>query len=229
VKVRQVEVSKADSKSAEIFFHALTSYYDLSEANALDMFARTGALTVTNYFYHVEGLDVWELNPDHQSDLEAFSPDEVKIGCSYKHLEECDKQYDLIVVDTPQGLHSDWQGVVHAEHFGVLSKLSRIMAERCIVVLYVNMAPYDKAHHGSQGYDEYEEYNFSEWMRLREDFYEGDFVVTEAQALAVYEKLFEAHGYCMKSALMIPCFSDVPGLEPYAFRLAIEVETFFEG
>jgi hypothetical protein len=227
MKVRQIDVSDADCRSAEIFFRAVTSYWDLSKSHALDMFARNGALTVTNYIDHVRSLDLWELNPEHEHDLIDWMPDEIKIGCSYKHLEECDKQYDFIVIDTPQGIHNDWQGVPHTEHFDVLCKLPKIMADRCIVVVYVNMAPYDKNVEGSQGYDEYEEYDFQKWMEIRADFYENEGLVTEAVAISTYELLFEKHLFVMKNMLLVPCFSDVPGKEPYAFRLAMEFERTF--
>ena len=49
MQVRTVNVSDADGRSAELFFDALTGFYDLSKARALDMFARTGQQTVSKY------------------------------------------------------------------------------------------------------------------------------------------------------------------------------------
>lgn len=223
MKVRQTEVSEADRASASIFFDALTRYWDLSEAKALDMFARTGELTVTNYRDAVAEIDLWELNPEHEPALRKFEPNDLKIGCSYQHLDTCEKKYDFIVVDTPQGIHSDHLGMTHVEHFDVLRSLTRIMEERCIVVLYVNMAPYNRDEEGSHGYDEYDEYDFEAWMEYRADVFGTDGLVVESQALKTYEDIFLSMGYVVRNVLMVPCFSDAPGREPYAFRLALDV------
>ena len=224
MKVRQVEVTDSDRISAQIFFQALCQFYDLSEAQALDMFARTGDLTVSNYKPWVKEIDCWELNPEHESALRALDVNDIKIGCSYKTMEECEKQYDLIVIDTPQGIHSDWQGVPQVEHFGVLNKVAKLMKDRCLIVLYVNMYPYNKEEVGSVGYDEYDEYNFENWMEVRKDFYEEFSPITEATALAAYELFFEAHDYVVKSVMLIPCLSDTGG-EPYAFRVALDLQS----
>ena len=65
MKVREVRVSDADQKSAKILFDTLKSFYDLSKSTALDMFARTGDLTVKNYADDVYELDLWELGSEH--------------------------------------------------------------------------------------------------------------------------------------------------------------------
>jgi hypothetical protein len=132
----------------------------------------------------------------------------------------------LVVIDTPQGAHTDSHGNVHFEHFDFFKMtLQWMLKDRGVVVVYVNKAPYDKNEVGSHGYDEYEEYDFPKWMRARSDFYETgcDCRVTEEQAIAAYRRTAEFEGFKVKNVLTVPCFSDVPGKEPYAFRVALEV------
>jgi len=222
MQVRQVQVSDADCESAKLFFSALTGFFDFSAVDALDMFARTGALTVVNYFHSVANFDVWELRPEHKDALEKYMPRDIRIGCSYQTLVTCVRRYGLIVIDTPQGLHTGYDGVVHTEHFEILQRLSSIMADRCVVVVYVNKRPYNKQHVGSHGYDHYDEYDFNEWMENREVFY-GDAYVTDARALTAYERVFRGMGRAIANVVSVPCYSDVGELSPYAYRLAMEV------
>lgn len=223
MQIRQVKVSSADILSARVMFKTLTEMFDLSEVHALDMFARTGVLTVESYKNYVHKYDTWELSSEHLPALQALTPNDIQIGCSYKTLSNCKKKYGMIVVDTPQGIHSDWQGETHAEHIDILASMGDIMEDKCIVVLYVNKRPYHKDEHGEQGYDRYEEYDYNEWMAQRMRFY-GRSQITEEEAIAAYRRLFEGMGKTIKSVIAVPCFSDVSGYEPYAFRLALEIE-----
>jgi hypothetical protein len=222
MKIREVDTTGADQRSAGIFFGALSQMWDLSQVDALDMFARNGQLTVKQYFHRVKTLDVWELAPEHRDDLRKFCPREIKIGCSYSTLSRCEKQYGLIVVDTPQGVHSDYAGVPRYEHFDVLARIGKIMADRCVVVLYVNKKPYDRKELGSHGYDSYDEYDFEEWMRVRHRFYETEpRQIYEEEALEAYRLRLVGQGFWVEQTLLVPCFSDVGGYDPYAFRLAL--------
>jgi len=225
MKINTLEVTDADKKSAEVFFGALLGFYDFSQGEALDMFARDGALTVSQYAYKVKHLDVWELSEVHEKALEGFRPRDIKIGCSYKTMEACQSKYDLVVVDTPQGLHHDWQHGVRIEHFDVLPHLGKILKDRAVIVLYVNKSPYNKDEVGSQGYDEYDEYDYKKWMQARQGFYDYDPLnLTEEAAMRAYRKVLAMQGLMVRKQLVIPCYSDVEGKEPYAFRIALEVE-----
>lgn len=224
MKVRSVDVSASDIASSAVFFRALLDMYDLSVGEVLDMFARDGTITVQQYFDKVAAVDCWELMEQHRFRLKDFSPREAIIGCSYVALRQARRTYDMVVVDTPQGLHDDAAGNIHVEHFSVIKKIKPLLKPKAIIVLYVNRSPYDKAKSGSHGYDEYEAYDYSKWMQERSLFYQCDpHVVTEDVALRAYRGWLGIQGITVKSALMIPCYSDVPGVEPYAFRLGLEV------
>ena len=226
MKVREINVSKSDQISAEIFFNALTAYYDVSCVAALDMFARTGVLTVKNYVHDVASVDLWELGPEHRDALMAFAPRRLRIGCSYRSLEIEDEKFGLVVVDSPQGIHSDYTGATRVEHFDVMQKIGKILDDRAVIVLYCNHRPYNKDDEGSAGYDEYEEYNFSDWMEWRETFYAVDGCpqdVPLVDMLASYENVLSDQDFAIESVLAVPCFSDVDGRESYATRVALEV------
>ncbi|ATS92317.1 methyltransferase [Stenotrophomonas phage vB_SmaS_DLP_5] len=225
MKVRQTDVSEADIKSAKIFFDAVLGFFDLSNATVLDAFARNGQLTVSNYHDHVGAVECWELGPEHEEALRKYT-DEVKIGDSYSLLDGMGASlYDMIVIDTPQGLHKDNHGAVMCEHFDFLPHAISLLTEGGIVVLYCNKAPYDKDKEGSQGYDEYEEYDFKNWMAARQNFYNvsNGREVAEEDMLIAYRDLIADEGRELGRVVMIPCFSDVPNKEPYAFRLALEI------
>jgi hypothetical protein len=174
----------------------------------------------------VKAADAWELCPDHAQALRSMGAREIRIGCSYRSLEETQRRYGLIVVDTPQGVHANCQGERRVEHFGVLDRIDRLVAERAVIVLYVNRQPYDKAELGEHGYDRYEDYDFGYWMNVRSFFYSTDVPddVSEERALGAYRRRLSACGLRVVNTLTVPCHSDVAGYPPYAFRLALEVE-----
>lgn len=225
MRVRELEVGVADTRSAVTFFSALLQVYDLSEAKALDMFARTGALTVCNYAGKVHELHLWELGAEHKAALLGYMPTQLRIGCSYESAEQVSEKFDFVVVDSPQGAHKDYAGVVHYEHFDLVNfVLPKLLSDHSVVVLYVNKRPYNKDDVGSHGYDEYEDaYNYEAWMSARQEFY-GSSVITEEQAVQAYRNVLNEAGFIVDSFIIVPCFSDVPGLQPYAFRVAFELE-----
>lgn len=226
MKVREVNVSEADKASARIFFNAVCDFYDLKSAKALDMFARTGDLTVVNYAARVSELHLWELGGEHEEALRAFNPASVHIGCSYQTAIAVEDRFDFIVIDSPQGAHHDYNGTVHYEHFDVLEDvLPKLVSKEAVVVLYVNKRPYDKNVLGEFGYDQYAEYDFKSWMEARIVFY-GTSVISEGQALDAYKKCLTKIGMTVENALVTPCYSDVPGYEPYAFRVALKVKRY---
>lgn len=225
MQVRHVNVSDADGRSAKLLFDVLTGFYDLREARACDMFARNGQLTVANYAGRVASVDAWELNAEHMGALRAIAANvSVRIGCSYLQAAIAVGRYDLIVIDSPHGAHTDYSGAVRYEHFHALTQLPKLAKDRCIVVLYVNKSPYDRAVEGDHGYDRYEEYDFGEWMRPRAQFYGfNPRRITEAMALCAYEQELLMLGFKTVNTVIVPCYSDVPRKENCAFRLGLEV------
>jgi hypothetical protein len=226
MQVRTVNVSDADGKSAQLFFDALTGFYDLSEAVALDMFARNGQLTVSKYADKVREVDAWELSGEHKKALFDISPkvENVTIGCSYLGALTTQRRYDMIVIDSPQGAHRDFSGSIRFEHFYALQQLKRIAKERCIVVLYVNKEPYNKTEVGDYGYDHYDEYDFVAWMDARRAFYSSNpHKLSDATALWTYERELAFSGFSVVNTVIVPCYSDVPRKENYAFRVGFEI------
>jgi hypothetical protein len=220
--LRIVDTTDADQASAKAFFTALTSIWRLDEVRVLDAFARNGQLTVPFYEDKCFYLHLWELEEAHREALENFSPDNVKIGCSYGHAETETERFGMIVLDTPQGVHQDSTGAAHYEHFDFLKFVPKLLANEGLVVLYVNKAPYDKTKVGDFGYDQYDGYNYEFWMEARQEFY-GRSRVTEGEALAAYDAAFQEMGYWVVRSLVVPCHSDVPDKDPYAFRVAFEL------
>lgn len=231
MKVRETNVSDSDKRSARLFFDSLTRFWDLSQGTALDAFARNGQLTLPGYIGRTKDVHAWELSPEHEIALRMLGVDEIKIGCSYEQVAvraPTDPKYDMVVIDTPQGAHKSSNGVTHFEHFDFFRlTLAKLLKDRGIVVLYVNKHPYDKSEVGSHGYDEYDEYDFKAWMAAREDFYQVPLgygaALAEEVMIGAYRRVASAAGWSLGSLLQVPCFSDVPDREPYAFRLALEL------
>jgi predicted RNA methylase len=225
MQVREVNVTDADGKSAQLFFDALTGFYDLSQARALDMFARNGQLTVSKYAGKVRSVDAWELGAEHAEALAAIDPKViVKIGCSYLNASMFEGRYDMIVIDSPQGAHKDFSGAVRFEHFHAIQQVKKLAKDRCIVVLYVNTAPYNRDTDGDFGYDQYEEYDFDKWMGARKTFYSSNpLKISVATALWAYEREFGFVGFDVTNALTVPCYSDHPRRESYSFRVGFEI------
>lgn len=230
MKVRETNVSDSDKASAELFFDTLLQFYDPTKWEVLDAFARNGQLTVPNYIDRLDQqggcVDLWELGPEHHDDLLRFGPRDLRIGDSYTTAVKCDRKYDMVVIDTPQGVHADDRDIKHVEHFDFMKiTMQRLLKDRGIIVLYVNRQPYDKNEVGSQGYDEYDEYDFEAWMDARGRFYRchDPRNLQMNEALFGYQRLIGICNFQLMNTVVVPCFSDVPGKEPYAFRLALEV------
>lgn len=226
MNVREIHVSDSDKRSAQVFFEALLSFWDLKGCSALDAFARNGQLTLACYHHRVGEATAWELGQEHRSALEMYKLWDLQIGDSYQLARACEDRFDMVVIDTPQGAHKDSTGAVHFEHFDFMRmSLQWLLKDRGIIVVYVNKQPYDKNEVGSHGYDEYDEYDFAKWIEARKEFYGrtcGE-LCYEDEAIAAYRRVAEFEGFKVKSILTVPCFSDVPGKEPYSFRLALEV------
>ena len=165
------------------------------------------------------------MNPQHASDLYKFTQ-QVSIGDSYALAEGAilsGKRWDMIVIDTPQGLHADSKYGLHCEHFDFFRLSLMMLKDRGLLVLYVNKHPYNKDVVGDHGYDLYDCYSYDTWMEKRRVFYGSD-TITEDMAIRTYREQINAAGMRLQSVLVVPCFSDVQGLEPYAFRLALSIE-----
>jgi hypothetical protein len=227
MKIEHVDIEDVDRQASEHFFGAVARAYDLHEMDALDAFARNGQLTVSHYAPWVKSVSCWELCNEHRAALEAIpGVTEVDIGCAYMTSDferyVGGKKYDLVVIDSPMGFHTDVQGRVMCEHFNFLEESTEhLLKDRALVVLYVNKMPYDPSVTGHHGRDSYEHFDFNGWMTRRYDFYGSEYV-GEADALAKYDNVFLNMGREVKSVLIWPCPQGQPGFPP-AFRLVLEV------
>jgi hypothetical protein len=228
MKVRQVGVTGADIASARLLFKTMSQYWDMGSWSVLDPFARTGVLTVDSYKDSVKFVTAWELGGEHYETLSEKVDQCTTGGCSYEWLDTLepqhmpDEKYEMIVVDSPQGIHLDYRDRPCCEHFDVIPMLGRWMAETCVLVLYVNLEPYDVKDEGSQGYDEYDEYDFDAWMARRTLYY-GTQNITVGSALDAYGRELSQIGKRITNTMVAPCFSDIEGKEPYAVRIALEL------
>lgn len=224
MEIKTKDTTEADQISAKTLFDALKTlrslYWGTGNVTALDAFARNGQLTVSAYSEWVDSFDCWELSPEHERDLLKLGAMDVRIGCSYAQAQVSDQRYNLVVIDTPQGVHRSADGFDRVEHFKFLDMVySRLIGTRAVIVLYVNREPYNRNVVGEHGYDKYEEYDFDRWMEARKKFY-GMAKITESLAMDAYRDQAEKHGFELRLPLIVPCLSDVPGRAPYAFRLA---------
>lgn len=220
------DTSLADQMSAKVFFDLLCRYFDLQDARVMDLFSRNGVLTIHNYHDVVESIDAFEIEGQYSRPLIDYGNVRAVIGCAYKNLEALTKTYDVIVIDSPQGLHTSADGEVHAEHFDMLKQVGRFVDGSAVICLYCNKTPYNKAEIQADGIvDDYSEYDFDEWMKKRADFYKtcDPQDISEEFMVEAYRQCLEDQGLSVRSVVMVPCFGDVKGYGSYGFRLGLEV------
>lgn len=205
------------------FFNAVDSVYGFGQ-KALEMFARDGNLTLACYYDKVPWLEVWELNPEFEPALRKFKPAVVKFGCAFELMSKGTDKYDTLVIDSPQGIYPDYTGAACVEHFDVISGLTRIMADKCVVIFYINHEPYNGDEIGHSGQDSYSSFNYHSWMEYRSHFYLTDSPekVELETALAAYRREFGRRNWGLESVIAMPCIHGSPGL-PKASRVALRL------
>lgn len=243
MQVKTVNATDADKASAVVLFKTLFGMRELfwptvrlsHSLRVLEPFARNGQLTIKSYCddYNVI-VEAWELNKEHLPALKAMpAVYSTSIGCSYGLLAKYFDRLaavppDVVVIDTPQGIHHDENNSPYVEHFDFLQAVFTLFKKSGgVVVLYVNLDPYDAKAQGEHGYDTYKEYDFVEWQKKRALYYHGTSTVvplTASCALTKYEAEAKLFNLKLSLPLMVPCYSDVPGKDPYAFQLAFRVD-----
>jgi hypothetical protein len=220
----------AEVLNAKVFFRALFNAREVmfdgrERLQVLDAFARDGACTArTVHGHYGTVVEAWELDPKHEDELKKIRLSKIRIGCSYglaKKARHERKRFDLLVIDTPQGQHTDALGDVKTEHFDFLLDNIRLLGDGGVVALYVNQKPYDARVLGNHGMDEYG-HDHDKWMAFRRVFY-GHHEPTVPMVLQAYMSSLEREGYVVESTLMTPCLSDVPNYPSYGFRLGLKV------
>jgi len=131
---------------------------NLSQLNALDMFARKGDWQTFVYANHVKTLEVWEIDSAHELDLKRNLPNsKIKIIDSIATLKGgYAKAYDFIVIDNPQNTFG--QNNQYCEHFDVLPHIAQLIENKAIAIFNINKQPFDLEQH-------------SEWNNRRNQFY----------------------------------------------------------
>ena len=132
----------------------------LSEVVALELFAREGDWQTVSYAPYVKTLEAWEINPQFYEGLKRNLPNaKIKITDTWKEIRTTPQKYDFIVADTPQGIYGE--NGEHCNHFGLLPDIFRIANDGCVIVLNVNVEPY----------------NFREdsgWWKRRKEYYKTE-------------------------------------------------------
>jgi len=105
---------------------------NVRQARALECFAFDGHMHTIDYARKMRTLEVWEINRVHEPTLRhTFPRATVRIVDSYKEVERCTGQYDIIVVDNSP-IHGK-----HLEHFDLFPGVFRLAAGTCVLVLDV--------------------------------------------------------------------------------------------
>jgi len=116
--------------------------YPLDKADALELFAREGDWHTVAYAPYVKSLEAWEINPAFNEGLKKNLPNaKIKITDTYKEIQKTTKTYDLIVIDNANSTYGE--NNEHCEHLGLLPSVFRISNDECVIILNVNMAPYN--------------------------------------------------------------------------------------
>src|SRR4051812_38099350 len=149
----RIDIDEADQLGSDIFFTAFDGMYGnvMPAWFCLEMFARDGSLTMGRYINFVRSVEAWELDERHTGALSKMRPRNLITGqCSYELLKICERKFDFIMIDSPQGIYPDGKEELHTEHFDIIPRMRHIMRDACVVGLYVNKEPYDRRDGSSQ-------------------------------------------------------------------------------
>lgn len=221
--LKRIVASEAVSKSSSVFFKSLSQLYALVGMKVLSPFSGEGKDTISSYLPLVdtEKLECWTLNDEQTKAIAGMGIENVQQGCAYmlvKHAMLDGKKYDLIDLDTPQGVHKDWHGAQMVEHFTFFRECLSLIDEKGLLVVCVNKNPYDAAKLEGKKLP----FSYMHWLAGRRSFY-GTETVTEEQAIAAYRHVLEEYGFELVHVVLHPIASDVIVLPPYKFRMALEI------
>ena len=102
----------------------------VADLRALECFAFDGHMHTIDYAPLVGALEVWEINPIHETVLRrTFPAAVVHITDTYRQVEKCTDRFSLIVVDNSP-VHGG-----HTEHFDLFPQIFRLAADECYLVL----------------------------------------------------------------------------------------------
>src|SRR5271157_5135512 len=120
--MRRVPSDTATKKTSQVFFKLLDSLYDLWQMRVLSPFSGDGSLTVEEYlkFVDLARLECWTYTKAQRESVRAMGVAQVGQGDAYDLLKRAKLKgckYDLIDLDTPQGIHLDLNSRPCVEHF----------------------------------------------------------------------------------------------------------------
>jgi hypothetical protein len=99
---------------------------DLSGMRALEVFGYTGERLTRHYAPFVKSLEIWELDPVHESTLRRnFPRAEVQVVDSYEQVRRAERRtYDFVVIDNH---------ITPDEHFGLFPHIFRLLSESSVL------------------------------------------------------------------------------------------------
>ena len=108
----------------------------LGESRALDVFGGTGRAQTVEYGDRVAALEIWEINPALEPELQArFTKARIKITDAFMEVMSSPDTFDLIVVDNPNstfGAHDE-----RCEHFDLFPDIFRLARTNAVFILNV--------------------------------------------------------------------------------------------
>ena len=114
-------------------FRAINRRFPLKGCAALEAFAFTGAWQTRAFKKYPAYLEAWEIDGTCLPELKKNLPGAtVRITNSFEEVLRCDKKFDLINVDTHQGLFGSY-----CENFEFFPLLFRVAKDECMVNLNV--------------------------------------------------------------------------------------------
>jgi hypothetical protein len=160
---------------------------DLSNLNALDVFAGKGDWLTLDFNRAVRSLEAWEINPDFKKYLRFNLPNaKIKITDSYKEIMNIIKK-DFIVIDN----HIYSPDSSHIEHFDIFPHIFKITNDEAIIIMNVLPCP------SKSDLTLYPHWFGDIHINARKKFYqtEDPYHIDEQQMITVYSKLAQQENY----------------------------------
>jgi hypothetical protein len=187
-ELRRVVLRKLKLRPIDEVFKTLQKKGIRHFNTGLEVFGRTGEYHTMNYAGLVDELHVWEISGDCEAALKKNLPNaKLKITDSYKEIENTPLKFDLVVIDSHQGVF----GNSYCEHFEMLPKVLRVLKDDSVLIFNLTdiiglerSYPGDHSLHHSKRDQWYGQKNSSV---LSHDFY-----------LKHYLKYFNENGFDVK-------------------------------
>lgn len=183
------------------------SGFPLSEAHAVEVFARQGDWHTLDYYGKIASLEAWEIDEAHLPALRKNLPNaEIKNVDSIRYIQSPvnHRSADLVIIDNPQNTFGD--NGEYCEHFDVVDPALDVLRSGGVIIFNVNIEPFD-----------YE--NSPDWKLRREQFYGN--VNTASMSLDwlsnFYQQRFKESGRSVKDTLRV---ARTDYLYYFAYRLS---------